>query len=131
MKTILNTILLLISMVLVVEAQTTSDLEQQIKLLQAQRDSLLADSTVTALSVEFNADSTMAANNIVLVNKPHSTSKIFDPMWVGIDFSQATNKNLLLKMVTSMYKGQKNDNVVRIHKGYLEEAKITIKDILQ
>ena len=124
-------ILLTIALCSISFAQTTSDLEQQIKLLQAQRDSLLADSTVAALSVDFNADPTMTANNIVLVNKPHSTSKIFDPMWIGIDFSQATNKNILLKMVTSMYKGQQNDNIVRIHKVYLEEAKTTIKDILQ
>jgi len=131
MKTILNTILLLISMVLVVEAQTTSDLEQQIKLLQAQRDSLLADSTVAVYATDFNADSTMNANNIVLVNSPHSISKYYDPHWLGINLASAPSKNLIIKMISSLHEGKQNGDVIRVRKDRLEEAKITIKDILQ
>ena len=119
----------LIVMVSTVEAQT-SDLENQIKALQAQIDSTRGDSTAGVINTTVQLDSTLAANNIKIINKPHANGN-YDSQWIGVDFSDSTfsadkavQKSLAILTLKSIYKGQVNGDIVRVRKDRINAESI-------
>ena len=87
---------------------------------------------------EQQADSTLAANNIAVVSKPHSNGN-YDSQWVGVDFSDSTfsadkagQKSLAILTLKSIYKGQVSGDFVRVRKDRINAESIAaIADIIK
>ena len=117
---------------------TNTEIEAQILALRATLEEQQADSTATALNVIVQADSTLAANNITVINKPHSNGN-YDSQWVGVDFSDSTfsadkagQKSLAILTLKSIYKGQVNGDIVRVRKDRINAESIAaIADIIK
>tara|TARA_R110000737_G_scaffold244761_4_gene255592 strand:- start:106 stop:510 length:405 start_codon:yes stop_codon:yes gene_type:complete len=117
---------------------TNEELEAQIATAQAQLDSSRADSTALVVDVIVQADSTLAANNIAVINKPHSNGN-YDSQWVGVDFSDSTfsadkaaQKSLAILALRSIYKGQVSGDFVRVRKDRINAESIAaIADIIK
>lgn len=124
--------LLLLALATPVVAQTSPQIEAQITALEAQLDSVQADSTVAVLAPTVVADSTLNANGIVLTNTPHPSGR-YDPQWIGIDLSalSAQTRPLLRSLVKQLHKGQVQGDIVRIRKDRLSGAMATMKNFLE
>ena len=134
----MKTLLIIALLVAPVYGATNAELEAQIATAQAQLDSSRADSTALVVDAIVQADGTLAANNIAVINKPHSNGN-YDSMWVGVDFSDSTfsadkavQKSLAILTLKSIYKGQVNGDIVRVRKDRINAESIAaIADIIK
>jgi lipopolysaccharide export system protein LptA len=134
----MKTLLIIALLAAPIYGATNEEIETQILALQSTLEEQKADSTATALNVIVQADSTLAANNITVINKPHSNGN-YDSMWVGVDFSDSTfsadkagQKSLAILTLKSVYKGQVNGDIVRVRKDRINAESIAaIADIIK
>jgi lipopolysaccharide export system protein LptA len=134
----MKTLLIIALLAAPIYGATNEEIETQILALQSTLEEQKADSTATALNVIVQADSTLAANNITVINKPHSNGN-YDSMWVGVDFSDSTfsadkagQKSLAILALKSVYKGQVNGDIVRVRKDRINAESIAaIADIIK
>jgi len=134
----MKTLLIIALLAAPIYGATNAELEAQIATAQAQLDSSRADSTALVVDAIVQADSTLAANNITVINKPHSNGN-YDSQWVGVDFSDSTfsadkagQKSLAILALKSIYKGQVNGDVVRVRKDRINAESIAaIADIIK
>jgi hypothetical protein len=134
----MKTLLIIALLAAPIYGATNEDIETQILALRATLEEQQADSTATALNVIVQADSTLAANNITVINKPHSNGN-YDSQWVGVDFSDSTfsadkagQKSLAILTLKSIYKGQVNGDIVRVRKDRINAESIAaIADIIK
>jgi len=134
----MKTLLIIALLAAPIYGATNEEIETQILALRATLEEQQADSTATALNVIVQADSTLAANNITVINKPHSNGN-YDSMWVGVDFSDSTfsadkagQKSLAILTLKSVYKGQVNGDIVRVRKDRINAESIAaIADIIK
>jgi len=134
----MKTLLIIALLAAPIYGATNEEIETQILALQSTLEEQKADSTATALNVIVQADSTLAANNITVINKPHSNGN-YDSQWVGVDFSDSTfsadkagQKSLAILTLKSVYKGQVNGDIVRVRKDRINAESIAaIADIIK
>jgi len=134
----MKTLLIIALLAAPIYGATNEEIETQILALQSTLEEQKADSTATALNAIVQADSTLAANNITVINKPHSNGN-YDSMWVGVDFSDSTfsadkagQKSLAILTLKSVYKGQVNGDIVRVRKDRINAESIAaIADIIK
>ena len=134
----MKTLLIIVLLAAPIYGATNAEIEAQILALQSTLEEQRADSTATALNVIVQADSTLAANNITVINKPHSNGN-YDSQWVGVDFSdsafsadKAGQKSLAILTLESIYKGQVNGDIVRVRKDRINAESIAaIADIIK
>ena len=134
----MKTLLIIALLAAPIYGATNEEIETQILALQSTLEEQKADSTATALNVIVQADSTLAANNITVINKPHSNGN-YDSMWVGVDFSDSTfsadkavQRSLAILTLKSVYKGQVNGDIVRVRKDRINAESIAaIADIIK
>jgi len=134
----MKTLLIIALLAAPIYGATNEEIETQILALQSTLEEQQADSTATALNVIVQADSTLAANNITVINKPHSNGN-YDSQWVGVDFSDSTfsadkagQKSLAILTLKSVYKGQVNGDIVRVRKDRINAESIAaIADIIK
>ena len=134
----MKTLLIIALLAAPIYGATNEEIETQILALRATLEEQQADSTATALNVIVQADSTLAANNITVINKPHSNGN-YDSQWVGVDFSDSTfsadkagQKSLAILALKSIYKGQVNGDVVRVRKDRINAESIAaIADLIK
>ena len=134
----MKTLLIIALLAAPIYGATNEEIETQILALQSTLEEQKADSTATALNVIVQADSTLAANNITVINKPHSNGN-YDSQWVGVDFSDSTfsadkagQKSLAILTLESIYKGQVNGDIVRVRKDRINAESIAaIADIIK
>ena len=134
----MKTLLIIALLAAPIYGATNEEIETQILALQSTLEEQKADSTATALNVIVQADSTLAANNITVINKPHSNGN-YDSQWVGVDFSDSTfsadkavQRSLAILTLKSIYKGQVNGDVVRVRKDRINAESIAaIADIIK
>ena len=134
----MKTLLIIALLAAPIYGATNEEIETQILALQSTLEEQKADSTATALNVIVQADSTLAANNITVINKPHSNGN-YDSQWVGVDFSDSTfsadkagQKSLAILTLKSIYKGQVNGDIVRVRKDRINAESIAaIADIIK
>ena len=134
----MKTLLIIALLAAPIYGATNEEIETQILALQSTLEEQKADSTATALNVIVQADGTLAANNIAVINKPHSNGN-YDSMWVGVDFSDSTfsadkagQKSLAILTLKSVYKGQVNGDIVRVRKDRINAESIAaIADIIK
>ena len=134
----MKTLLIIVLLAAPIYGATNAEIEAQILALQSTLEEQRADSTATALNVIVQADSTLAANNIAVISKPHSNGN-YDSQWVGVDFSDSTfsvdkaaQKSLAILALKSIYKGQVNGDVVRVRKDRINAESIAaIADIIK
>ena len=134
----MKTLLIIALLAAPIYGATNEEIETQILALRATLEEQQADSTATALNVIVQADSILAANNITVINKPHSNGN-YDSQWVGVDFSDSTfsadkagQKSLAILTLKSIYKGQVSGDFVRVRKDRINAESIAaIADIIK
>ena len=134
----MKTLLIIALLAAPIYGATNEELEAQIAIAQAQLDSSRADSTALVVDAIVQADSTLAANNIAVISKPHSSGN-YDSQWVGVDFSDSTfsadkagQKSLAILALRSIYKGQVSGDFVRVRKDRINAESIAaIADIIK
>tara|TARA_R110002060_G_scaffold51773_1_gene62803 strand:- start:503 stop:907 length:405 start_codon:yes stop_codon:yes gene_type:complete len=134
----MKTLLIIALLAAPIYGATNEEIEAQILALQSTLWEQQADSTALVVDVIVQADSTLAANNIAVISKPHSNGN-YDSQWVGVDFSDSTfsadkaaQKSLAILALKSIYKGQVNGDVVRVRKDRINAESIAaIADIIK
>ena len=134
----MKTLLIIALLAAPIYGATNEEIETQILALRATLEEQQADSTALVVDVIVQADSTLAANNIAVINKPHSNGN-YDSQWVGVDFSDSTfsvdkaaQKSLAILALKSIYKGQVNGDIVRVRKDRINAESIAaIADIIK
>ena len=134
----MKTLLIIALLAAPIYGATNEEIETQILALQSTLEEQKADSTALVVDVIVQADSTLAANNIAVINKPHSNGN-YDSQWVGVDFSDSTfsadkavQKSLAILTLKSIYRGQVNGDIVRVRKDRINAESIAaIADIIK
>ena len=134
----MKTLLIIALLAAPIYGATNEEIETQILALRATLEEQQADSTALVVDVIVQADSTLAANNIAVINKPHSNGN-YDSQWVGVDFSDSTfsadkavQKSLAILTLKSIYRGQVNGDIVRVRKDRINAESIAaIADIIK
>jgi|TARA_R110002167_G_scaffold14597_1_gene58972 hypothetical protein len=134
----MKTLLIIALLAAPVYGATNEEIETQILALQSTLEEQQADSTALVVDAIVQADSTLAANNIAVVSKPHSNGN-YDSQWVGVDFSDSTfsadkagQKSLAILTLKSIYKGQVSGDFVRVRKDRINAESIAaIADIIK
>ncbi len=134
----MKTLLIIALLAAPVYGATNEEIETQILALQSTLEEQQADSTALVVDAIVQADSTLAANNIAVVSKPHSNGN-YDSQWVGVDFSDSTlsadkagQKSLAILTLKSIYKGQVSGDIVRVRKDRINAESIAaIADIIK